>query len=763
MAKASNVRVELQSGTDRTVFATWNWDEKHTDYYVTRWYYSTGDDVWFMGSDTTATVKQSIYSAPSNANGVKFVLKPVAKKHKVNKKDVAYWTASWSTAVKYSFSSNPPVTPSIPTVSIDQFVLTAEVDDYNDLNDCIEFYVVRNHEDNAVIETVTSGIAQKVTNHASFSCNIEAGNTYKVRCRAIRGEEKSEWSEYSQSAETIPGTPSAIVSCRALSSTSARISWDGVRNAASYNVEYTTNKDWFDASNQVQSMSVESSVCYAEITGLNSGEEWFFRVQAVNEQGKSGWCSPASIVIGKAPASPTTWSSTTTAIVGEEVTLYWVHNSEDNSSQICAELELTVSGTSSIITIQNSTDENEKDKTSFFTLATSSYKEGVKIQWRVRTKGIVDEYGEWSIQRSIDIYAPPVLELTVTDAGGASDRIKSFPISISAKCGPSTQSPMGYFLTVVSNEAYQTNDYTGQVKWINPEEQIYSKHFSTTSNPLSFILSAGDLTLENNVTYTVKCVVSMNSGLTAEAAVSFLVAWEDKRYEPNAEIGIDIESAIAYIRPYCEDESGNLLSDIVLSVYRREFDGSFTELANKLENQNTYITDPHPALDYARYRIVGISKSTGVVSYYDVPGYPIGEDAVIIQWNEEWQNFDGDYVDETERPPWSGSLLKLFYNIDISDKYDQDMVMAKYIGRKHPVSYYGTQVGHTSVWNMEVIKDDKETLFALRRLAEWPGDVYVREPSGSGYWANVKVSFSQKHCELTIPVTLDVARVEGGA
>ena len=42
------------------------------------------------------------------------------------------------------------------------------------------------------------------------------------------------------------------------------------------------------------------------------------------------------------------------------------------------------------------------------------------------------------------------------------------------------------------------------------------------------------------------------------------------------------------------------------------------------------------------------------------------------------------------------------------------------------------------------------------------GDVYVREPSGSGYWANIKVSFSQAHKEVVIPVTLELTRVEGG-
>ena len=118
--------------------------------------------------------------------------------------------------------------------------------------------------------------------------------------------------------------------------------------------------------------------------------------------------------------------------------------------------------------------------------------------------------------------------------------------------------------------------------------------------------------------------------------------------------------------------------------------------------------------------------------------------------------------DELEQPSWSGSMLKLPYNVDVSDNHKNDVALIEYIGRTHPVSYYGTQLGETATWNMEIVKDDEETLYALRRLAKWMGDVYVREPSGSGYWANVSVSFSQKHCELTIPVTLDIARVTGG-
>lgn len=212
-----------------------------------------------------------------------------------------------------------------------------------------------------------------------------------------------------------------------------------------------------------------------------------------------------------------------------------------------------------------------------------------------------------------------------------------------------------------------------------------------------------------------------------------------------------------------------MIEDVTLSVYRREFDGSLTELATGLDNlEGTYITDPHPSLDYARYRIVAVRNSTGAVSYYDMPGYPIQEKAVIIQWDEQWTNFDALPVDDglniysPESPAWSGSLLRLPYNIDVSDQHAAEVELVKYIGRKFPVSYYGTQEEHTSTWSVEIEKTDMETLYGLRRLAAWLGDVYVREPSGSGYWASITVSMDNTHCELTIPVSLDVTRVEGG-
>ena len=206
-----------------------------------------------------------------------------------------------------------------------------------------------------------------------------------------------------------------------------------------------------------------------------------------------------------------------------------------------------------------------------------------------------------------------------------------------------------------------------------------------------------------------------------------------------------------------------LVPDITLSVYRREFDGTFTEIGTGLANSSqTFVADPHPPLDYAKYRIVATSDLTGAMSFIDLPPYPIQVKTIVLQWNEAWTDYDLGDEGAIGKQAWQGTMLKLPYNIDVSENNESDVSLIMYIGRKQPVSYYGTQLGTTATWNCDVPKHDRETIYALRRLAVWMGDVYVREPSGTGYWARVSVSFSQKHCELVVPVTIDITRVAGG-
>lgn len=846
-----------QTGNERAIFATWAWDKSNVDHYEVEWKYATGDGVGFIGDKSQVNVKQSIYSsAPENATLVKFRVKPVAKTRPVgkNKVETPYWKADWSTAKTHYFV-NAPGTPPVPTVTINGYKLTAKLDNISsDLNAShIEFKVVK-----GVSKVVRKGIPKINNGTASFSCTVEAGGEYRVACRGVRGKLYSEWSDFSDYVESSPSPSEGIFSLYALSDKSVTINWYDVSGAGGYEIQYTTTKRYFDSNpSGVSSVTLGSkeqpvTVGHAEISNLEAGHEYFFRVRAITfgySTNYSDWTAIKSIVLGDPPTAPTTWSSSTVVNKGGPLTLNWTHNALDGSYQMAAQVEITVNnstktytirtGTSSTVaataakvvslsgftltngavvrvhmqfanTLKNITlnvnntgaktvvageagslvwngpalvefmydgtnwvltNANADQAGNSYSVNTSGYDEGTVIQWRVRTAGILKysdggyAYGPWSIQRTVNVYAPPILAISLANSSSeAFEELTSYPLHVNITESSNNQKPTGYLLSVVSTETYETVDNLGNPKIVKMGSEIYRQYFNIDSKSLTIVLRPSDLSLENNITYKVVCTVSMDSGLTGEVSEEFNVAFVDDEYWPNAEVSYDSETYSAIIRPYCVGENEAMVDNVTLAVYRRESDGSFTEIISGLENtDNTYVTDPHPSLDYARYRVVATNDTTGSITYYDVPGVPVEESSIIIQWNEEWSSFDSNPDEEPEEPAWSGSLVKLPYNVDVSDDYDGDVELVSYIGREHPVSYYGTQLGHTAKWSADIPKDDKETLYALRRLAVWMGDVYVREPSGSGYWARVSISFDQQHRELTVPVSIDITRVEGEA
>ena len=778
-------RIYALSGGTRDLAAEWSNDAfDHLDHYKVRWWYSTGDDNGFVGHEEEVSWKYSRWTAPDNATKVTVQVLPVSTTYTVNGTEVNYWWGEWAQKSIYFWADIPPEAPPTPSVSIKDHKLTASLDNLTQVEAAnrtywIFFEVVKN---NSTV-FVSEGRAKILTGHAQYSCMVDPGAEYKVRAKAVRMRIQSrqsglpteviddngvsEWSEYSSNVSPEPAGTIEIVRCMAKTTTSVWLEWTKPKGAKTYDLRYSTelsHLDNSDDSSTISGIEDDGSVYFQsyEKTGLTTGSKYFFKVRATNDQGSSKWSEVKSVVLGKTPAAPTTWSSSTTYMVGDYMVLNWTHNAEDGSLQTFAQIEVQANGESNTYEI-NTTYDPDDQKRMTYSLITTSYAEGTKVLWKVRTAGVTGDYGPWSIQRSIDIYAPPSLGLAVTDSTGASiQTLTSFPINISGTAGPATQTPVGYYLRVVSNQSYSTTDSLGNAKVVNTGDAVYSKYFDTSS-PLSLALSASDLTLENNVSYTVYCTVTMDSGLTADASATFTVGWTATSYTPNAELGIDYNSVSAIIRPYCKNGSGELVQNVTLAVYRREIDGSFTEIMSNLNNADgTFITDPHPALNYARYRVVATDTSTGVISYSDLPLFPVNEKACIIQWDEEWRSFDSANSDRHVEPVWSGSFLRLPYNIDVSNSYSVDSSLVEYIGRKHPISYYGSQLGEGETWNVVIPKSDIETLYALRRLAVWTGDAYVREPSGSGYWANVGVAFSQKHRDMTIPVTLTIKRVSGG-
>jgi len=237
---------------------------------------------------------------------------------------------------------------------------------------------------------------------------------------------------------------------------------------------------------------------------------------------------------------------------------------------------------------------------------------------------------------------------------------------------------------------------------------------------------------------------------------------EDFKYIGDTYVNENMTTTISVPSAGGESEPRRILvNDVSLSVYRKNDDGTFVTIAENVQNEESaFVTDPHPTLNGSEYRIVATDLNNGTVTFYDTQPYDMKCTDIIIQWDEDYADIPYNN-DPNPSLRDMGNMIRLPYNIDVSDSGNIDNSMVNYIGRKNPVSYYGTQTGFTSTWNTEIPKYDKQTIAMLRKLQVYPGDVYVREPNGTGYWAHVTVTFPINHCALTVSVSLNVTRVEG--
>ena len=782
-----NLTVGLQQGTERTVYAKWSLSKKitHFDKYHYLWEYKTGNTtkagkiVWFPGDDGDTNSTTITYSAPSNAlnDGVRVTVTPVAKTKK--KKNKPYWKGKAKTVTyKGGWAGSESTVPSAPgsvDIEISGFTITAKVTNYQDKNasDQIQIEIVQ--DDKTVIHSgqVTNSFGVATLKYTGNQ-NTLGGHFFKARAYALGkvSGENSQWSSYSANKYTAPpGT--SITSLKCISNDTIQVNWKAAAGANSYTVGYTSvvnaaGEPVFDTGSGGQEQSDIKSTFFIA-SSLALAKKWYFRVKAVNDGGESVWSGYKSKMLGTKPDKPTIWSYTTVGKIGTPLTLNWVHSSEDGSEQSGAVIGYTINGGAEV-TIGTTTNP-EITTAQSYSFPTTGRNDGDKIRWRVRTRGtreIDNEWGDYSEYREIIVYSPPAVSFTVgvVDPEEYSPVIREFPISIQITSTPTTQTPVAYYVSVLADESYDISGEDGIEVHVTAGQEIYNSYIPTAEHSFTHTINPGEIYLNSLTQYTVKVSVAMTNGLTAETEHEFIAKWDSYDWAPDADVEVDDDSLIAMIRPFCADEWGfEYKEGIKFSVYRIDFDGNLTLIDSDIDpKDNTTITDLHPSLDFARYRIVATDLKTGVVFYDDTYGVPVNAGSAVIQWEGETRRLEGPSEETLDtNVDWAGTIIRLPYNVDVSDDLSPDVALVEYIGRKHPVSYYGTQQGSTSRWTAEFKKSDTETLAKIRALAIYPGDVYVREPAGSGYWANVKVSYNIAHNKSVVSVTFTITRVEGGA
>lgn len=753
--KVKNLSIRLHQGVENgELIATWDWNFKNTSGFSYTWEYTNGDS-WISASSGTTDVnhKNALYTPPTGALRVRFSVLPVSTTKTKNGAETNVWIVTSPTKLVYNVGRQPIklTTPSAPSISINLYKAFMTVN-YTDLNATgINFFLISD-----TTRTVTGPFyATLYYGKASIEAPVSPNQTYRSYCIAVNATPytsanpntrtyiDSDKSEYSSEVDSPPEGVT-ITKIESTSETSVKILFDRITNGDKYDVEYTENIENFDRSDLVNSKSIEvvkRSTTYILLSGLETGKHWFFRVRVSNDAGVTNWSNIYDITLGLKPNPPTIWSSTYSAIIDEEVILYWTHNSLDGSKETEALLtfelkirnasDLSIQTKTETITVPN-TKTDDEITTSSYTFNPLSFvftADGsiIELKWTAQTKGVLDEYSEKSVINTINFYIKPMINAkfgkknkwywdpldlqkgnVYTTIGEVTDfyeetpfTLISFPLYVQLQVTPLFDNhPLECYVSIFAENTYQTLNHVGEMEWVTKGTEIYSRTLTKYYGEHMYllILTPEDVVLENYQTYKFFARAVMDNGLIAEYETTFDVNFEDVSYSINAEIGFDENNISTYIQPYCVDEDGELIDYTYLSVYRKNFDGEFVEIASGLNNMdNITVIDPHPTLKAVQYRLSVYNIFNGTISFTDLPGYPIPETAIVIQWDDAWTSFESDDENEFTEPVQTGAMLKLPFNVDTSESNTIDSNLVEYIGRKHPVGYYGTQVGQKNV------------------------------------------------------------------
>lgn len=773
---------------DGSYFVTWGWDKEYeTQSYKVEWRYQReipgGQHIWLIGSQHTldpASGRQDSYSVPEEAEWVECWITPIAKTHKVDDTDVAYWTAQSANIGAYCGDAKTPSPPGTLSPEISpynknllevKFQNLKQASENKDVTN-VEIHLVKNTKDGKNT-LIFRSINVSEYGTAKFTYTLEDGCSYMLRARCVAGGQKiaSEWTEWSDEFWAPPLAPK-IKNIRAETSSSVFVEWDLVQNSLFYEVEYTENEMKFESGQPGSAKTKESDQNSLLIDGLTPNV-YYFRIRSItHDDVTSAWSNTIKLPIGKRPSAPTTWSEKNVLYFGESETvrLYWIHNSPDNSKEIQARVTYIINGfdVGVVIVPKEKNEYGEYDKTSHYDLDISELNPGDSLEWFVDTVGcdIALGYGDKSVSRKITVYSKPEMSLTIENLHiyDESDipEIDVFPIHFTTSVtAGGEQKITGYYVTVVSSERYSFYDSLGNISYVNENDVVFSRYYDVHEN-LDAEISASDIVLNNGRKYKLKVTVSMSSGLTDTAEHEFRMHYEYKGYDIQVSMGFNKDSLTAYICPYVRYHDF-IPDNIEIAIYRVDRDKSMKLIASGIRNSvDNFIVDPHPTFKYMVYRVVARDVTTNEIIFYDTPEYPSKCTDIVIQWDETTRNAANIDNENEITPVVNGSFIRLPYNVDVSESTDVDVNHIKYIGRQHPVSYFGTHLGYSASWSSEIPKTDVETINKLRELQVYTGNVYVREPSGTGFWASVKVSFNINHLELTVPVTLDLTKVEGG-
>lgn len=490
------------------------------------------------------------------------------------------------------------------------------------------------------------------------------------------------------------------------------------------------------------------------ISGLETGKRWYFRVRLAKKSGDEEvygpWSSIVEYDLSSAPVTPSLTLSKSVMALDDDVTAYWAYTSTDGTTQQMAEIcEATVTDDGveyGRIIAQTESEQHVVIEPSLIDGWTSgqTYQLCVRV---VATSGA--ESDNWSTPVPLTIADPLVASIdnsslvTETIDEGTEDEsdilvLTEMPFNVTV----SGAGEGGETTVIIERE---------QSYFLNrPDDDIFEGHEGET---IAIYSQTGDTeititndmligSLDDGARYRLIATISDGIGQTSSEYLSFTVHWAHQAQMPNAIVNLDLENYIEYIVPTAENPGEGDVCDI----YRLSADKP--ELVVQNGSFNVQYVDPYPTIgDYGGHRIV-------------------------------YKTVNGDYITEDNRLAWvdigtgldvfaliidfDGYRVVLPYDITISNSWAKDFQETKYLGGAVQGDWNAAISRTSSISTRVAVQLDSETIQAMRRLANYPGICHVRTPDGSSYSANVEVTEDreEKWVSKIASFSLNITRVD---
>lgn len=538
---------------------------------------------------------------------------------------------------------------------------------------------------------------------------------------------------------TVPHAPTTVTVSDTDRTDTVRITWDWSWSEADMAViSWADHEDAWESTSEPQEYEIPNIHANEwNISGLEVGKKWYFRVKLVKGTGENAvsgsWSKIVEKDLSSAPNTPVIMLSQKTITVDGSVTASWSYVSGDGTGQAFAELcEATYNNGTISYGTPIQTTESEQHITLF--AAEEGWNVGETHYLCVRVTSASGRTTGWSIPVPVVVASP--LSISIYETSLENGKLTELPMTVTvtgAGYGGTTSLAIEraeeYHIAQPDEREY--NGFNGETVFLltqTGEEQI-------TINKTDLLGR-----LDDNAAYRIVATITDELGQSDEAELEFTVNWEHKAVIPTGEAYID--NTVAVITPDAESyEEGD-----TCDIYRLSADRP--ELIYKGATFGESYVDPYPAIgDFGGYRLVYRTYNDDCIT-----------DDRIIAWLDLPCSLDIVYslID------FADGQVEVLYDASQSNSWEKDFKETRYLGGS-VTGDWNKAVGRSSSLTGAVVTiKDQENMRMFRRLADYTGICHIRTVDGSSYSCDIQVDEDRNYDKQTIRGTynLKITRVD---